>query len=331
MYTPARKLALVDAGRRLEPAKQRAPGGPREWSADLPLTRSGCLADQHDLADIGGPVHDRPDHRRARRTGPQLRVQRGQTAARIGGVTQAPASVLQLPPRTPRVLSNTIKPSSPHKPRGLRRLTRPPAVLHCQHERGLAPRHCLHAPDLRPARLQRARRPGRQRQQRLQHRHHRHHRHHHHHHHADHRRRHRQCATRRRMCGGRRHLHRQGRLREGRRQHRRRQPGRLRLRRRAGRMPRAAGRKAQARDLPRRGRLVCTDRRVPRRGWLLHLDRPPAASSPSNFACCVPHDRCGEQTIDCCTDMASFSPSCDSGKFVCRTGEPTPRGTCMLP
>ena len=49
------------------------------------------------------------------------------------------------------------------------------------------------------------------------------------------------------------------------------------------------------------------------------------------FACCVPHERCGEQTIDCCTDMASFSPSCDGGKFVCRTGEPTPRGTCMLP
>jgi len=50
-----------------------------------------------------------------------------------------------------------------------------------------------------------------------------------------------------------------------------------------------------------------------------------------NFACCVPRDRCGEQTIDCCTDTASFDPSCDNGKFVCMTGTPMPKGTCMLP
>lgn len=49
------------------------------------------------------------------------------------------------------------------------------------------------------------------------------------------------------------------------------------------------------------------------------------------FACCVPHDRCGEQTIDCCTDTAVFGPACDAGEFVCMTGEAKPRGTCMLP
>lgn len=51
----------------------------------------------------------------------------------------------------------------------------------------------------------------------------------------------------------------------------------------------------------------------------------------STFACCVPHDRCGEQTIECCTDRAAFNPSCDNGAFVCMTGEPVPNGTCMPP
>lgn len=50
-----------------------------------------------------------------------------------------------------------------------------------------------------------------------------------------------------------------------------------------------------------------------------------------NFACCVPHDRCGEQTVECCTDRAAFNPSCDDGAFVCMTGEPVPNGTCMPP
>jgi len=49
------------------------------------------------------------------------------------------------------------------------------------------------------------------------------------------------------------------------------------------------------------------------------------------FACCVPHERCGEQTIDCCTDGATFNPSCDSGEFVCLTGEAKPKDSCESP
>lgn len=47
------------------------------------------------------------------------------------------------------------------------------------------------------------------------------------------------------------------------------------------------------------------------------------------FACCVPHDRCGDQTFECCDGQAVFNPSCDNGMFVCSVGTPTPIGTCL--
>lgn len=51
----------------------------------------------------------------------------------------------------------------------------------------------------------------------------------------------------------------------------------------------------------------------------------------AGVVCCVPHDRCGDQVIDCCTDMTVFLPNCDNGMFVCEFGEPKPKGTCMVP
>lgn len=62
-------------------------------------------------------------------------------------------------------------------------------------------------------------------------------------------------------------------------------------------------------------------------GYFTSIDK--GCEFSGNFACCVPHDRCGEQTIDCCTDTASFNPACDNGVFVCMTGDPMPKGTCM--
>ena len=47
------------------------------------------------------------------------------------------------------------------------------------------------------------------------------------------------------------------------------------------------------------------------------------------FACCVPHDRCGDQTIECCDGQAVFNPMCDEGMFVCPAGAPQPIGTCL--
>ncbi len=47
------------------------------------------------------------------------------------------------------------------------------------------------------------------------------------------------------------------------------------------------------------------------------------------FACCVPHDRCGDQTIDCCDGDAVFNPACDDGEFVCVAGQPEPVGSCL--
>jgi hypothetical protein len=50
-----------------------------------------------------------------------------------------------------------------------------------------------------------------------------------------------------------------------------------------------------------------------------------------SYACCVPHAQCGEQTIDCCTDMTIYRPACDGGKLVCTLGMPFPKGTCKVP
>lgn len=47
------------------------------------------------------------------------------------------------------------------------------------------------------------------------------------------------------------------------------------------------------------------------------------------FACCVPRDRCGEQTIECCDGLAVYNPNCDDGMFVCPAGTPKPIGTCL--
>lgn len=47
------------------------------------------------------------------------------------------------------------------------------------------------------------------------------------------------------------------------------------------------------------------------------------------FACCVPHDRCGDQTIECCDGPTVFNPTCDAGVFVCPAGVPMPIGTCL--
>jgi hypothetical protein len=51
----------------------------------------------------------------------------------------------------------------------------------------------------------------------------------------------------------------------------------------------------------------------------------------ASFACCVPHVRCGEETIECCHDSYVAYPACDSGKLVCTGGEPVPKGTCKVP
>jgi hypothetical protein len=47
------------------------------------------------------------------------------------------------------------------------------------------------------------------------------------------------------------------------------------------------------------------------------------------YACCVPHDRCGDQTIECCDGDAVFNPVCDDGVFACTAGDPVPIGTCL--
>lgn len=48
-----------------------------------------------------------------------------------------------------------------------------------------------------------------------------------------------------------------------------------------------------------------------------------------NFACCVPHDACGELTIECCDGQAAYNPACNEGVFACEVGEPVPVGTCL--
>lgn len=62
-------------------------------------------------------------------------------------------------------------------------------------------------------------------------------------------------------------------------------------------------------------------------GYFTSIDK--GCDFSGNFACCVPHERCGEQTLDCCTDTAVYSPACNEGEFQCMTGDPVPRGTCM--
>lgn len=49
----------------------------------------------------------------------------------------------------------------------------------------------------------------------------------------------------------------------------------------------------------------------------------------ASFTCCVPHDRCGAQTIECCDGAAVFLPSCDDGMQVCTIGRAVPLGTCL--
>jgi hypothetical protein len=62
-------------------------------------------------------------------------------------------------------------------------------------------------------------------------------------------------------------------------------------------------------------------------GYFTSIDK--GCEFSGTLACCVPHERCGEQTIECCTDTASYGPACDNGKFVCMTGKPMPRGMCL--
>jgi hypothetical protein len=38
--------------------------------------------------------------------------------------------------------------------------------------------------------------------------------------------------------------------------------------------------------------------------------------------CCLPYDRCGEVTIECCSEGATFRPACEGGELVCAFGEP---------
>jgi hypothetical protein len=53
-------------------------------------------------------------------------------------------------------------------------------------------------------------------------------------------------------------------------------------------------------------------------------------SGPSSI-CCVPHVRCGEETIECCHGSWVARPSCDNGELVCTSGNPVPSGTCKVP
>lgn len=62
-------------------------------------------------------------------------------------------------------------------------------------------------------------------------------------------------------------------------------------------------------------------------GYLTSIDA--GCEFQGNFACCVPHDRCGEQTIECCDGPTVFNPTCDAGVFVCPAGVPMPIGTCL--
>jgi hypothetical protein len=48
------------------------------------------------------------------------------------------------------------------------------------------------------------------------------------------------------------------------------------------------------------------------------------------IVCCVPHTRCGDRTIDCCSPPTVFSPNCENGTFVCIYGTPAPYGTCPM-
>ncbi|WP_235880455.1 hypothetical protein [Polyangium aurulentum] len=50
------------------------------------------------------------------------------------------------------------------------------------------------------------------------------------------------------------------------------------------------------------------------------------------IVCCVPHDRCGEETIECCMGSWVAYPTCDNGMLICPMGgTPVPKGTCKVP
>lgn len=49
-----------------------------------------------------------------------------------------------------------------------------------------------------------------------------------------------------------------------------------------------------------------------------------------DIPCCVPWTQCGPEIVECCTDTASFHPSCDKGEFTCVQGSLMYSGTCKF-
>ncbi len=55
---------------------------------------------------------------------------------------------------------------------------------------------------------------------------------------------------------------------------------------------------------------------------------PESVCGGPQAVCCVPHERCGTETIVCCGDGVTFRPACNSdGEFVCVVGEPAAVGS----